>query len=513
MPDDAEDEKEPTVPSPGFTWIGERSTVSVREEHGRWVVFVRTEGWGGVDGPFEVFEARIRDYPTRRAADIAASWIERTANRGMERPNFGNGPVDASARDSLPLPLMTALSRPQPIGLFPQPASFLALPMAGLTPADRAFLMVGRLPEPLPATLIFLLRALEGDVNAALAALGENDDLSRYNRFALTRDPALYATLAAEFSGDLRALLDLTANAFAIPGAGRPDPATLDGELRAAALGALARRQRAADDPTAALATLAEAAEAAREESPVLAAQLLASRANLLLQGDGFSFAVSGAYTAALAVLEPHPLAAEFRASLAQTFAQLTQQHAEGRRNRLADAVQLYGDALRVFRRETHPEAFAEAQVGLALCYLQLPMREASDQLRTGIAVQALREALEVYTPETHPEEWASAQLNLANALLYAPTTHPRENIAQAIGLYEEVLAVRTREGDPLGHARALTNQGNALAHAGLFDHAHRNLDTALALFREHGDQEGMGTALELLGQVEPRVGKSVIER
>ncbi len=409
----------------------------------------------------------------------------------------------------------TVLPRPQPIGLFPQPASFLAMP-AGLTPEDRALLMVGRLPEPLPDSLRFLLHALEGNTDAALAALGE-DDLSRYNRFALTRDADLLAALGPRFSGDLRALLQLTANAYAVPGADAPAPTALDGELRAAALGALARKQRTGGDP-AALTTLADAADAAREASPVLAAQLLASRANLMLQGSpdgggGFSPEVSAAYAAALAVLEPHPLAAEFRASLAQTFAQITQQHADGRRNRLADAVKLYGEALRVFRRDTHPEAFAEAQVGLALCYLQMPMTEASDQLRTGIAVQALREALEVYTPGTHPEEWASAQLNLANALLYAPTTHPRENIAQAIGLYEEVLAVRTRENDPLGHARALTNQGNALAHAGLFDHAQRNLDTALAIFREHGDQEGMGTALELLAQVEPQARKSVLDR
>lgn len=74
----------------GFPWIGESSTVFVREENGRWVVFIRTEGWGGEDGPFEVVESRINDYPTRQAADVAATWIQRTTNKGLERPNFGN---------------------------------------------------------------------------------------------------------------------------------------------------------------------------------------------------------------------------------------------------------------------------------------------------------------------------------------------------------------------------------------------------------------------------------------
>lgn len=55
----------------------------VVEERGRWVVeLVVVSADGAV-------RRRINDYPTRRHADIAASWIKRAADRDIEGPLNG----------------------------------------------------------------------------------------------------------------------------------------------------------------------------------------------------------------------------------------------------------------------------------------------------------------------------------------------------------------------------------------------------------------------------------------
>lgn len=59
------------------------ATCTVVEESGRFVV------WMTVLFDDEVVRHRIRDYPTRRAAEIAASMISRTANRDIDLPPGG----------------------------------------------------------------------------------------------------------------------------------------------------------------------------------------------------------------------------------------------------------------------------------------------------------------------------------------------------------------------------------------------------------------------------------------
>jgi tetratricopeptide (TPR) repeat protein len=119
-----------------------------------------------------------------------------------------------------------------------------------------------------------------------------------------------------------------------------------------------------------------------------------------------------------------------------------------------------------------------------------------------GIAVQSLRAALSVYRPDTHPQRWASAQLNLANALVYMPSRHQGDNLAEAIELYETVLEVRGRETDPLGRARVLANQGNALAHLGIFDHAKAKLHEARFLFEEFEELDAVRTVRNVLDEI-----------
>ncbi|MDX2194072.1 MAG: hypothetical protein NW201_11995 [Gemmatimonadales bacterium] len=173
-------------------------------------------------------------------------------------------------------------------------------------------------------------------------------------------------------------------------------------------------------------------------------------------------------------------------------------QRADGDRSLLLEAARCYQAAVRDgLTRERTPEAWALAQNNLALAYLAIPAAAASDQLRLGVAIQALREALQVYGRETHPAEWASAQGNLANALQYLPSTHPEQNLQQAVQLYDELLEVRRIDADPVGHALVLANRANALAHLGLFQPSLDGLRKAYDLFHLHGRPDEAAAMLE----------------
>ena len=135
-----------------------------------------------------------------------------------------------------------------------------------------------------------------------------------------------------------------------------------------------------------------------------------------------------------------------------------------------------------------------------------MPTREASDGLRTGIAVQSFRKALEAVDRDRDPDTWASVTMNLASSLQYLPSTHPAENLAEAVDLYERVLEVRTEPRDPAAHARVLLNQGNALAHLGIFKPAVEKLAKAHKLFSWHEAADEAATAKDLLDRVQARI-------
>jgi hypothetical protein len=148
------------------------------------------------------------------------------------------------------------------------------------------------------------------------------------------------------------------------------------------------------------------------------------------------------------------------------------------------------------------PLLWAAAHAGLAAAYLTMPMIEASGQLRLGVAAQSLRSALTVYTRDEHPAEWASVQLNLANSLVYTPSRHHAENLVEAAEIYEAVLQARDRGTDPLGRARVLANQGNVLAHLGMFNDAKAKLYEARFLFEELGDNDSVRTVRGVLDEI-----------
>jgi tetratricopeptide (TPR) repeat protein len=176
---------------------------------------------------------------------------------------------------------------------------------------------------------------------------------------------------------------------------------------------------------------------------------------------------------------------------------------ADVERHRLNSAVKDYQAALAHYREDEHPAEFALANSNLAIALLSMPTSQAQDQIRLGVAVQSLRAALRVYTPGSDPDRWSSCQMNLANALQYLPSTHRKENLEEAVDLYQEVLAVRSAARDPLGYARVLANQANALAHLAAFDQAEERYVEARRLFESGGDADAAQVVDRQLAEID----------
>jgi tetratricopeptide (TPR) repeat protein len=398
---------------------------------------------------------------------------------------------------------MTHLAlRPQPLGIYPLPAGYLVLPDVPDAEAALADLIQGCVPAELPQAWQFYRRALDGDLLGAFASLADDHSpLAQYNRFVLDSTPEGYAQLRSELRGELAMLRDLIA--YTLGWLDAPPPfAEATGELRAVILSAHAAAALECDNLAEAQTHLSEAVAAARLVAPPLAAQLLADLADVRLAHSAAGAQAVQDYRAALQLLTNSGMA-ELRAQLWMRLGMLYQELAQGQRGALLEAARCYQEALRYFTRAEHPELFALVQNNLALAYLAMPLVEASDQLRMAIAVQALREALQVYTPETHPDRWASAQLNLANALQYMPSGRPEEHLVEAIERYEGLLDAHDPIADPLRFARILANQGNAMAHLGVFVHARPKLQEAARFFAAAGDHESAASVRELLGQIE----------
>lgn len=413
--------------------------------------------------------------------------------------------------------------RPLAIGAFPLPFGFLLLPPGEETEPVRQVLLNGRLPEHWPASLRGHEAALGGDLDAASTAFAGPDPVSRFNRFVIDPDAVDPDALRAGLGQELGVLVDLVEFATGRSDVA-PDPAGHEGEIKALLLAAVAVEllsspsapvqaipNGAAPPPFTPADLLKSAIAEARPLSPALAGVLHGALAQASKQeGD-----VTGAVTAlrgGIALLAGTDLAvarAEQQLELAANFHELAAADTSGMMapGMLNEAVKHYHDALAEAGADSAagnraPEVWAAAHAGLAAAYLTMPMNEAGDQLRLGVAVGSLRAALTVYTRETHPAEWSSAQLNLANALVYAPSRKQGDNLAEAVELYEAVLETRSRDADPVGYARALANQGNALAHLGMFDHARAKLAEARFLFEEAQEWDATASVRGLLNDL-----------
>ncbi|MBX7453256.1 hypothetical protein GR927_35205 [Mycolicibacterium sp. 3033] len=390
------------------------------------------------------------------------------------------------------------VTRPQPLGIFGLPLAYLLIPAGADTDAARAALVSGRVLDVWPERLVAHRYAFDGNREAALAALVGDDPVTRYNRFVLDPDAADPAMVRVDL-GDLGVLVDVVQFVLGRSDA-VPDAAGLDGEVAAAVLAVAA--SAAIDDGrhTDAVALLDTAAEAASSVSRALAGVLLGAGA--LLCSDLAEPTALSRLQRALAALDEADGLAVVRAELHLTAAGILHEQAALRPEMMPAAIPHYHSALQLIRRDDAPVLWASAHADLAIAYLTMPMVEASSQLRLGIAAQSLRQALTVFTREDHPQRWASVQLNLANSLVYSPSRHREENLVEAVEIYEAVLAARDRDRDPQGRARVLANQGNVLAHLGVFDQAKAKLYEARFLFEEAGDTDSVRSVRGVLDEI-----------
>ena len=64
----------------------------IEEENGRFIVYLQIDFYEpdeAGDQKFQTVRHRIQDYPKRRLAEVAASWIKRAAERDLPGPPTG----------------------------------------------------------------------------------------------------------------------------------------------------------------------------------------------------------------------------------------------------------------------------------------------------------------------------------------------------------------------------------------------------------------------------------------
>ena len=400
----------------------------------------------------------------------------------------------------------------QPIGAFPFPAGLLLVPDSGDAAAGDAAsdpelaaavagLAAGRLPARWPAALAAHGLAHAGEIEAALAAVADGDGYAAYNRWVLDPGTADQAAVAATLPPELLALVDVVR--FTNGELDEP-PALGDGAadvVAALVLATQAAHRLPHADPESAVALLKQGAARADATAPALAAILRGNAGTIAYEqlGDTDS-AVAGLQAALQGLADTHLLLN--RAELHYQLGTIEHERAVAAGGALQGAMHHYYTTLQLITADDAPYLWASAQMNLSAAYLASPMTGASDQLRMGIAIQALRAALQVFSRERYPAEWATATVNLAGALVYTPSVKQGDNLVEAVELYEQVLEVRDRHSDPIGRARVLASQGNALAHLGIFDQAKAKLHEARFLFEEQLDHDAVLTVRSLLDEI-----------
>lgn len=398
----------------------------------------------------------------------------------------------------------SVITHPQPLGIFPFPAGLLLLPEddgSGEITQVRSELLQGRLPEHWPESLRGHELVHSGDEEGALVAFTGTDLSTRWNRWLLDPSTEDVEEVRAALPESLLGLVDVARFGLA-DDVQVPDlPADAPAEMRALVLATRATQRLERAEVDAAAELLQQAAAAGDEVAPVLGGLFRANAAALVNEHLQDPQAARADLEAAAAALTGSDLTANL-AEIHHQLGSIAHEVAAADGAPLHTAMHHYNTTLQLVTEDDHPSLWASAHLNLATAYLSTPMSDASDQLRHGVAAQALRACLRVFTKERFPAEWSSATLNLANALVYTPSTHQGDNLVEAVELYEEVLEARPRESDPIGRARVLTNQGNVLAHLGIFDQAKAKLVEARFLFEESLDSASAMSVRSVLDEI-----------
>ncbi|MEI2715044.1 MAG: hypothetical protein V9G04_17560 [Nocardioides sp.] len=389
---------------------------------------------------------------------------------------------------------MTDLDHPQPLGAFGFPAGMLLVPSGRDTDAARTALVQGRRPEVWPPSMQGH-RAVHEDEPTSGFFTGD-DAISAYNAWVLDPDPGRAEVIRAELPGSVAPLVDVVLSMISHHPMAPPLPGP-DCVAEVAALVLAARATSGAGDLVDGLLAAADLAEGA-------AAAVFRGNAGMLLAQSGDPRAYESLTRAIdeLADTDLTDVAAELCLQLGSSAQQNAASGHGDPRESLQEAMGHYYAGLQRVTEQSDPVLWASLNLNLATAQLAVPMTEATDQLRLGVATQALRACRRVFEVDRYPAQWSTATLNLANALIYTPSTHQGDNLVEAVELYEEVLASGVRHHDPLGRARLLANQGNALAHLGVFEDARAKLVEARFLFEEHLDHDAALAVRGILDEI-----------
>lgn len=122
-------------------------------------------------------------------------------------------------------------------------------------------------------------------------------------------------------------------------------------------------------------------------------------------------------------------------------------------------AINAFQNALKVFKRDTHPQKFADIHHKLALIYSEIQVSELEKPIWTAFCASSFKEALAFYNKEEFPYQYAMVSHNYATALMGFPEAKLHNNLDKAFGLFEEALTIRTADNYPFERTLTILNQ------------------------------------------------------
>jgi hypothetical protein len=122
-------------------------------------------------------------------------------------------------------------------------------------------------------------------------------------------------------------------------------------------------------------------------------------------------------------------------------------------------AINTFQNALKVFKRDTHPQKFADIHHNLALIYSEIQVSEMEKAIWTAFCASSFKDALTIYTKEQFPYQNAMISHNYATALMGFPEAKLHNNLDKASGLFDNALSTRTAKDYPFERALTLLNQ------------------------------------------------------
>ena len=122
-------------------------------------------------------------------------------------------------------------------------------------------------------------------------------------------------------------------------------------------------------------------------------------------------------------------------------------------------AINTFQNALKVFKRDTHPQKFADIHHNLALIYSEIQVSEKEKPIWTAFCASSFKEALAFYNKDEFPYQYAMVSHNYATALMGFPEAKLHNNLDKAFAMFEDALEIRTAQNYPFERSLTLLNQ------------------------------------------------------